>query len=113
MREGKASTTAAFVGFSRGVGIHDEGRDHHAHALVHGPLGWVLRAYERMPTARPALRTALRVVSLGMVDHVHLRTAAIDLRLQEALASGIDQVVVLGAGLDARAWRLPGMEGAD
>jgi len=113
MREGQASTTAAFVGFSRGVGIREEGRDDHAHALVHGPLGWLLRGYERHPAARPALRMAFRVALLGMVDHIHLRTAAIDRRVQDALASGIEQVVVLGAGLDARAWRLPGVEAAD
>lgn len=43
-----------------------------------------------------------RALSLGLVDHIALRTAAID----EALHAGFGQLVLLGAGLDARAYRL-------
>jgi len=113
MREGRTSTTAAFVSFARGVGARDRGRDRHAHALVQGPLGWLLQGFERVPAAQPALRQALRVASLGAVDHMYLRTAAIDRRLVEAFSGGIDQLVVLGAGLDARAWRMPEMAEVD
>lgn len=49
-----------------------------------------------------------RVASLGLVDHIALRSAAID----EALDAGFAQVVILGAGLDARAYRLPQLAGA-
>jgi methyltransferase (TIGR00027 family) len=39
--------------------------------------------------------------------HVALRTAAIDLALREETARGLPQLVILGAGLDARAFRMP------
>ncbi len=44
--------------------------------------------------------------SFGLFDHVVLRTVAIDDALTHAVANGIDQLVILGAGLDARAHRL-------
>jgi methyltransferase (TIGR00027 family) len=40
------------------------------------------------------------------VDHLALRARAIDRALEAGLATGIDQVVILGAGLDTRAHRL-------
>lgn len=65
-----------------------------AHRLFPWPESAALRAVGQ-PLAR--------VVSLGLVDHIALRTAAID----AMLAGGFAQVVLLGAGLDARAYRLP------
>ena len=55
-------------------------------------------------------RRAMRATTLGLIDHAVLRTQAIDAHLASALRSGIDQIVILGAGLDARAWRLPALE---
>lgn len=60
------------------------------------------------PWSRSAVFSAVgqplaRVASLGLVDHIALRTAAID----AMLAGGFAQLVLLGAGLDARAYRLP------
>ena len=49
---------------------------------------------------------------MGLTDHLALRTGLIDERLQASLRDGIDQVVLLGAGFDARAYRLEGLEGA-
>ncbi len=40
-------------------------------------------------------------------DYVALRTHFIDERLMTAIQEGIDQIVLLGAGLDGRAYRLP------
>jgi methyltransferase (TIGR00027 family) len=52
-------------------------------------------------SATPAdLRAALRV-------HIVIRTRFYDDYLRAAVADGVRQVVLLGAGLDARAWRLP------
>lgn len=48
---------------------------------------------------------ALRVLSLGLVDHVTLRTRAIDDVVRQALPRA-RQLVILGAGLDRRATRL-------
>jgi methyltransferase (TIGR00027 family) len=65
----------------------------------------VIRSAERSPaTAR-----ALRYGSLGMFDHHAMRTAVIDHMLEAAIGSGARQVVLLGAGLDTRGHRLPGL----
>lgn len=49
---------------------------------------------------------SLQALGLGFLDHVELRTAAIDAAVTDAAALGIVQFVILGAGLDARAYRL-------
>lgn len=54
-----------------------------------------------------------RWLAPGFVDHVALRTAAIDAALVEAVRDGAEQLVVLGAGLDARAFRLPELASVD
>ncbi len=53
---------------------------------------------------------ALKLVSLGLFEQVALRTAAIDYVVIAAAQQGIKQLVILGAGLDARAFRLKGIE---
>src|SRR5690606_11278337 len=40
-----------------------------------------------------------------------LRTLAIDALVTEGMREGIEQCVILGAGLDARAYRLPALTG--
>jgi methyltransferase (TIGR00027 family) len=62
--------------------------------------------------AAPAVHRALSAVSLGLTQHVALRTRAIDDALRDGIAHGAAQLVVLGAGLDSRAERLPELEGA-
>jgi methyltransferase (TIGR00027 family) len=52
----------------------------------------------------------VRAASLGLFDHLALRTALIDEALHAAVDRGISQVVILGAGLDARAHRLRWLE---
>jgi methyltransferase (TIGR00027 family) len=82
-------------------------RDAFARALVPRWLSVPLRAVERAPVLLPAAR----MLSVGLLDHVSLRTAAIDEALRMALAAGARQLVILGAGLDARAYRLPELAG--
>lgn len=48
----------------------------------------------------------LRTLSAGLVDQIALRSAALDEALLRALDDGVSQVALLGAGLDARAYRL-------
>lgn len=67
-------------------------------------MGWL---FER----KPELRERLLAGSRGMLDVVALRTRAIDETWDEAAGCGVRQLVLLGAGLDARAWRLPSLEG--
>ncbi|HEY3816544.1 MAG TPA: SAM-dependent methyltransferase [Polyangiaceae bacterium] len=98
MREGKPSFTAAAVAAARGVARVDP----LATALVGGPLSFVMRAGRlgRVPAA------AVNLATLGLVDHIEMRTLAIDAALRDAVEAGVRQLVVLGAGLDARAWRM-------
>lgn len=102
MRGDWPSLTAMAVAFGRGLGTDDDAPDPHAQALLPAPLGTALRAF-----GRRGARSAIRALSFGMVDHVCLRTAAIDAALRDAIAGGCTQLGILGAGLDARAWRIP------
>lgn len=63
---------------------------------------WARRAASAPGLARPILG----VLSAGLVDHVDLRTRAIDAAVVDAVEAGARQLVILGAGLDARAYRL-------
>jgi methyltransferase (TIGR00027 family) len=113
MRHDRPSLTAAIVAAARGIGTRGEVPDPVAAALLPAPLGGALDAVARSIQVRSVLRPAARGLSFGMVDHLTLRTAAIDGAVRSALSQGIDQVVLLGAGLDARAWRLPELADAD
>src|SRR5512132_3216071 len=46
-----------------------------------------------------------------MADMIALRTAAIDAAVRDAIAGGASQLVILGAGYDGRAWRMPELAG--
>lgn len=98
MREGKPSFTAAGVAAARAVA----GVDPVAQGLVDGVLSWLVRLGRsgRAPAA------ALNLATLGLLDHIEMRTRAIDVAVREGVASGAKQLVILGAGLDARAWRM-------
>src|SRR5271166_6052530 len=103
MREGKPSFTAAAVAAARAVA----GVDPLAPSLVEGTLSWVVRAGRTgmVPAA------ALNVATLGLLDHIEMRTRAIDTAVREGVAAGAAQLVLLGAGLDARAWRMHELSG--
>lgn len=103
MRRGRPSFTAAAVAAARGLA----GVDPLAPALVDGPLGWVVRAGR----AGMVPAWALNLASAGLLDHIEMRTRAIDAALRDGVAAGATQLVILGAGLDARAWRLPVLSG--
>jgi len=63
------------------------------------------------PRAGSALHRVYGAISVGMTFHVALRTRALDTALRESLALGAKQIVLLGAGLDGRAYRLRELEG--
>jgi len=63
-----------------------------------------------LASAGPLVQQSARVASLGLIDHVALRSAKLDSLLGAAVASGIEQLVILGAGLDSRAHRELGLE---
>ena len=57
-------------------------------------------------------RSGIRLeAARGMADLMALRTAAIDSAVRAAIADGATQLVILGAGYDGRAWRLPELAG--
>jgi methyltransferase (TIGR00027 family) len=76
--------------------------------LLPPPLAALLRTIERSGRGRRVLERALR--SGGLVGHLELRTALVDEAVREAVAEGCRQLVLLGAGLDTRAWRMPELE---
>jgi methyltransferase (TIGR00027 family) len=115
MREGRPSQSSSLVAMVRaladgGMTTAKGFSDPTARSLL--PPAWsrTLRFAEwRLERARPAAR---RRVAQG-VDVVALRTLAIDRFATAALERGVGQVVILGAGLDGRAFRLTGVETAD
>lgn len=114
MKASRPSRTAHFVA--------------HARALADAGLSHVRDFHD--PTARVflnekgkrSLAKTQRAVSEGkrgmavqmayvMADMIALRTAAIDTAVRDALAAGTTQLVILGAGYDGRAWRMPELAG--
>lgn len=116
MRAGSPSLTAMFVAYARAVASHEATlkracNDPFAERLLPAPWSSILRGALRSPNPQASMR-ALRLASFGLVDHVALRTALIDRALHHGLAQQTTQVVVLGAGFDARAHRIPALENA-
>lgn len=110
MKEGRPSATAVYVAFARAVATyeHELSRACHddvAEALLPKPLAQLV-ARGRHGGVGDATLTALRLTSFGMFDHIALRTRVIDDALSQATLRGVRQLVILGAGLDARAHRL-------
>ncbi|WP_394820995.1 class I SAM-dependent methyltransferase [Pendulispora albinea] len=111
MREGRPSYTAAWVaamrGLSRSPSDHHGGAlDHVARDLVPQPYAWALDLADRFPGVWERIHHMADRASFYHFSHVGLRTRAIDEGVHEAIRRGARQLVLLGAGLDARAWRL-------
>lgn len=109
MRRGWASRTAIWVSAWRGIAEFDDPaitRDPIAKRLV--PLGWrlALEAAARRPRVTRAALALAAVATGGLSRHLPYRTRAIDDAIHEEHDRGTRQLVLLGAGLDARAHRL-------
>src|SRR5512132_47791 len=61
--------------------------------------------------AREGKRGMALEMARVMADMIALRTAAIDTAVRDAIAAGATQFVILGAGYDGRAWRMPELAG--
>ncbi|MFZ1178501.1 MAG: class I SAM-dependent methyltransferase [Mycobacterium sp.] len=61
----------------------------------------------RITEAEPDLKPRMQ----GMVDYMAARTAFFDEFFLDATRASVHQVVILAAGLDSRAWRLPWPDG--
>ncbi len=110
MRADRPSTTAAVVAAARALASQGVPVAGAADATAVGllPRRWseAVSFVEEAGRDGVPLRGFLRLASAGLVDHIALRTATIDAAVTDAVAEGCDQLVVLGAGLDSRAWRL-------
>jgi len=106
MRPGVPSGTSLLVSFARGLGVDREQIDPLAFELLPPGLAQLAAAPRHLGAVAGLYRAAVRATTFGLIDHMVLRTQAIDAHLASALETGIDQLVILGAGLDARAWRL-------
>jgi methyltransferase (TIGR00027 family) len=113
MRKGQASTTAKFVALwhvagDLGLSNVSQFRDPVARFMLDGPL-WQLGLRQLESLARkPADHKARRSV-LPYYDMMMLRFAFIDAVIEERAPK---QVVILGAGLDTRAFRLQALRSA-
>jgi methyltransferase (TIGR00027 family) len=81
--------------------------DPFAAGLVPFPLALPAQAISRAPWAASAVHHGLGLATLGLSHYVALRTRAIDDALRDAVRAGARQLVLLGAGLDSRALRMP------
>jgi methyltransferase (TIGR00027 family) len=98
------------VSFARGLGVDKQEIDPLASELLPPVLAQLAAAPRYLGGVAGLYRAAVRATTFGLIDHMVLRTQAIDAHLASALHSGIDQLVILGAGLDARAWRLEALK---
>lgn len=105
--ERRSSVTAALVCAARAIGVTGTLRDPLAVQLAPEWLRSKLPVFDRGGALVGALRYGLRAATLGLVDHNTVRMAIVDGHLRESAAEGFEQLVILGAGLDSRAWRLP------
>jgi methyltransferase (TIGR00027 family) len=61
--------------------------------------------------ARGGKRGIAADAARAMADMIALRTTAIDTAVRDAISAGARQLVILGAGYDGRAWRMPELAG--
>jgi methyltransferase (TIGR00027 family) len=113
MREGRASRTAEYNAAFRAMEsarpaslrvLHDP----YSHRLLPPGLR-MLRRLSAVPGVGHGLATFVDRRWPGMRSSVVARTRLMDDWLTDAVRDGIEQVVMLGAGLDTRAWRLPAL----
>ena len=75
------------------------------------PFGWrLLLRLAYLPGLRGAVLSMRERRMPGSLGGILCRTRHIDDVLQRSLAGGLDQVVILGAGFDTRAYRIAGMD---
>jgi len=114
MKRGRPSRTAHLVTLARAMA--DSGLSHVpnfsdpvARVFLNEKGKKSLAKFERI--AREGKPSMQLEAARGMADNLALRTAAIDRAVREAVAIGARQLVILGAGYDGRAWRMPELAG--
>lgn len=117
MHAERPSYTSSFVAMARAVfdaapRSVSATQDPLAQALIPKAMRTWSRALSAAWIAPRLGHATLRALTLGLFEQVALRTVAIDAVIADAMRGGVSQLVVLGAGLDARAFRLPALGGA-
>jgi len=109
MERDRPSRTAGWVAFMRALATLEMTgvrgfQDPTAAPLLPAPFAEAYRAATWLEAhgQRDRVKRLLR----GVFDALPLRTLAIDAELRAAIGRGAAQVVILGAGLDGRAWRM-------
>jgi methyltransferase (TIGR00027 family) len=110
----RPSRTAHFV--AHGRALADAGLSHVPD--FHDPTARVFlseNGKRSLAKTELAAREGKRGIGLEMArvmaDMIALRTVAIDTAVRESIAGGATQLVILGAGYDGRAWRMPELAG--
>ena len=80
--------------------------DPFAKRLIPRPLARIASAMGAGPKVGWLLHRSLALISADLSTNLPLRTAAIDDVLRDLVKGGPKQLVLLGSGLDARAWRM-------
>ena len=111
MRPGQFSRTAEYMALFRAIeSTQPEGRrlfnDPFAAMFVGTALRRVVR-WSAMPILGPVLRGLIDRFWPGARSSGVARTRLIDDWIEVSIANGSQQLVVLGAGFDSRAWRMP------
>jgi methyltransferase (TIGR00027 family) len=111
-----ASRTAQYVALYRAFETYERRRaplfrDPYARRFLDRSLALVVSA-SRAPGLRGLLERYADRRAPGSRTSAIARTAYIDDAVRAAVAGGIDQVVILGAGFDCRAHRMPELAGA-
>ena len=114
MKAERPSRTAHFVALGRALA--DAGLSHVPD--FHDPTARVFlteKGARSLAKTTQAARDGKRGIGLemarAMADMIALRTVAIDAAVRDAVAGGATQLVILGAGYDGRAWRMPELAG--
>ena len=114
MKAERPSRTAHFV--AHGRALADAGLSHVPD--FHDPTARIFlneKGKRSLAKTERATREGKRSMALEMArvmaDMIALRTAAIDTAVRDAIAGGATQLVILGAGYDGRAWRMPELAG--
>ena len=112
MKEGKASRTAEGTAFSRAV----ESTRPAGERLFYDPYakGFLSRALNAIANSRVLATLVIwnsERTNPGGISFAMVRTRYIDECLRARIDDGIQQLVVLGAGYDSRAYRFDGLKG--
>lgn len=117
MKEGQASRTAEYVALFRAIESSLPAKrrlfeDPFARQFL-GPRFGLLASLCRVPGVAELVSRYIDGRWAGARSSAVARTRLIDDTIEDALARGLDQLVILGAGFDARAYRLTGLSEVD